>query len=409
MEQVGVMPDELSAGREPSGENVPPDDAPVAGCDERAAECTGAGFWPRDVPPASGSGFASGEVFDACLPGPVLAGAADKAAGAARDFAGLDDDELIGTLRAFDKMEAWAGAGKAAAAAELIRRRPAAGRGHATRAGQPAPWDSYCADELAAALAISRNAADRALALAHDLAVRLPQTRRALGDGVLSWYKAQLIAEATRVLDDDAAAAAEALVVPDLAGKTPAQIRALIGRAVLKADPGAARKRREEALKDARVELWREDAGTAALCGFHLPPDEALAADQAITALALDLKTAGCPGAMDQLRVRAYLDILLGKDTRQSLHQQPAAPSPAYPDAGTPPGQDDRSSGITPAGPGQGDPSETTPASPGHDDRGEPIPASPGQHNRSGATPASPPARPTGPAGAAAKLNLTVP
>ena len=92
-------------------------------------------------------------------------------------------------------------------------------------------------------------------------------------------------------------------------------MRAAIARAVLKADPGAARQRREQAQRDARVELWREDAGTAALCGFGLPPDEALAADQRISDRALELKAAGVAGTMDQLRVRAYLDALLGQDT----------------------------------------------------------------------------------------------
>ena len=77
--------------------------------------------------------------------------------------------------------------------------------------------------------------------LAHDLATRLPRTRQALADGVIGDYKAQLIAEATRVLDDAAAAEAEAAVVPGaVTGKTPGQIRAAIGRAVLKADPEAA-------------------------------------------------------------------------------------------------------------------------------------------------------------------------
>ena len=71
------------------------------------------------------------------------------------------------------------------------------------------------------------------------------------------------------------------------------------------------------------MELWREDAGTAAICGYGLPPDAALAADQAITATALDLKAAGVAGTMDQLRARAYLDALLGQDSR------PAAPQPA--------------------------------------------------------------------------------
>jgi len=67
----------------------------------------------------------------------------------------------------------------------------------------------------------------------------------------------------------DAAAGAEAAVVPGgVAGKTPGQIRAAIGRAVVKAGPDAARRRREEAEKDPRVQLWREDAGTAAICGY---------------------------------------------------------------------------------------------------------------------------------------------
>ena len=113
-------------------------------------------------------------------------------------------------------------------------------------------------------------------------------------------------------------------------GKTPGQIRAAIGRAVVKADPDAARRRREEAEKDPRVELWREDAGTAAICGYGLPPDAALAADQAITTAALDLKAAGVAGTMDQLRARAYLDALLGQDSRPTpASTEPASTEPA--------------------------------------------------------------------------------
>ncbi len=362
----------------------------------------------------SGSGLASGETFDTCLPGPALAATADKAAGAARDFAGVSDDELVGALRAFDKLEAWAGAGKAAASVELARRRPATGRDRARRAGKAAPWGTFCADELAAALAISRNAAERMLAVADDLARRLPQTRGALGEGTLSWYKAQVIAEATRVLDDENAAAAEELILPASKDKTPAQIRDAAGRAVLKVDPEAARKRREEALKDARVELCREDAGTAALCGFHLPPDEALAADQAITALALDLKAAGYPGAMDQLRVRAYLDILLGKDTRQSLQQQAPGTSSVNPDSDPDPGTTlaDKDRKTPSAGP---EPGASPASAPGEPDAGDDQGAD-GQHGAPGhddrgsqTSTAGPPARRTGPAGAAAKINLTIP
>ena len=61
---------------------------------------------------------------------------------------------------------------------------------------------------------MSRRAAERMIPLAHDLATRLPRTRHALAEGMIGDYKAQLIAEATRVLDDAAAAEAEAAVVP---------------------------------------------------------------------------------------------------------------------------------------------------------------------------------------------------
>ena len=211
-----------------------------------------AGFLSRDPVPGQPprSGFSSGGGCDTCLPGPGLAGSLQAATGAGHG--GLDDDALIGVLAGWAKTEAWAAAGRLAAAAELAARRPAGTRAAAAaRAGRPAEWSKYCADELAVALSISRRSAERMIPLAHDLATRLPLTRQALAAGVIGDYKAQLIAEATRVLSDAAAGEAEAAVVPGaVTGKTPGQIRAAIGRAVLKADPEAARKRRREAEKD---------------------------------------------------------------------------------------------------------------------------------------------------------------
>ena len=97
--------------------------------------------------------------------------------------------------------------------------------------------------------------------------------------------------------------------------------------------PEKAKERREAAAKDARVERWAEDSGNAALMGCELPPDEVLAADQRITAWAKELRKAGLEGGMDVLRARAFLDLLLGKDSR--------------------PRQDTPGDGSGPAGPGQ--------------------------------------------------------
>jgi hypothetical protein len=83
------------------------------------------------------------------------------------------------------------------------------------------------------------------------------------------------------------------------------------------------------------VERWLQDTGNAALMGSQLPPAEALAADEHITARAKELRAAGAEGDMDQLRARAYLDLLLGTDSRPrpdsagTAAQPPATAGPA--------------------------------------------------------------------------------
>src|SRR5262245_7536556 len=93
--------------------------------------------------------------------------------------------------------------------------------------------------------------------------------------------------------------------------------------------PEKAKERRETAVKFARVERWAEDSGNAALMGRELPPDEVLAADQRIRWWAGELRTAGLEGGMDELRARAFLDLLLGKDSRPRQDGAEPAASPA--------------------------------------------------------------------------------
>ena len=293
-----------------------------------------AGFLPRDVSPSGvlalagpAGGFASGNELDTMVPCMTLAGFADDVTGLDGRCDRASDDQLIGVLRAWDRLESWTAARKLAVIAELIRRRPAPGCEPDGPAAMPTGWGKFCGDELAAATAASAQAADKTLTLAHDLITRLPGTARALHEGTISLYKARLIAEATHILDPAEAAAAEALILRGAAGKTPGQLRVAIARAVTAVNPAAAQARREKAQRDARVELWREDAGTAALCGRDLPPADALAADQRITAYARDLKAAGLDGTLDRLRARAFLDLTLGVRSHPPNPGDPGEPS----------------------------------------------------------------------------------
>src|SRR5207253_979255 len=176
--------------------------------------------------------------------------------------------------------------------------------------------------------------AESLIGLAQTLQTHLPGTAAALQDGTITRYKAEIIASATAFLDAAGARAAENEVLDRAARLTPGGLRAAIARAVMAAAPEKAKERREAAARDARVERWIQDSGNAALMGCELPPDQVLAADQRITARARELRAAGLEGDMDQLRARAYLDLLLGKDSRP----RPVGPQPGTPGHGNTPG-----------------------------------------------------------------------
>jgi hypothetical protein len=241
------------------------------------------------------------------------------------------------------------------------------------------------------------------LGLAHHLEARLPGTREAFRSGTLRWSKAEVIARATAVLDPAGARAAEDLVLGRAGRLSPGALRAAIARAVLQVAPGKARQRREKAARDARVERWPEDSGNAALAGRELPPARVLAADQRITWWARQLRDAGLQGSLDELRARAFLDLLLDIDSRP-LPDPGARP----PDPGARPAQPGGPAADTTGGPGTGGPGTSGPGTsgpgtsspcvsgPGDDGPGPPHPAGPHTPPGSGARPAGRTAPPPG-------------
>jgi Domain of unknown function (DUF222) len=290
----------------------------------------------QSFPSASSSGtagFAAGQPLDAAPGCPALGLSAENAAGDDDRYAGATDEELIGAICAWDRVEANASARKHAAVAELYRRRPA-----------PEGWDEFTARELNAALHLSLSGAEQVLDLANALESRLPGTKAAFRSGTVTQYKAQIIARATALLDPKEARAAEAKVLDRAGTLTPPGLRAAIGRAVMEVNYKKARQRREHAAKAARVECWSEDSGNASLAGRELPPAEVLAADQRVTAWAQELRQAGLKGDMDTLRARAFLDILLGTDSRprrpdpDSTREPATSPGPHEPRAAAPAG-----------------------------------------------------------------------
>ena len=335
LERAGVFT--VPAAEEWPGPAVDPDSAPpdglqawladlpgplleeyLAATAEAAPEVPRAGLGGRVT--REGAAFAADGVADLLRPGPALAGLAEgaRAAGLSR----LTDDELAGVIRAGRRLSSWASALELAAVGDLMRRREgeeAAGHQHAAE---------HVDAEIAALLTLTGRGAGRVLDLAIALR-RLPLTVQALAAGAIDLPRVAVIADEMTGLDDDHAAEVERHILVRAPGQTTSQVRALARRAVLATDPRAARKRQEQAQREARVERWDEHAGTAALAGRDLPPAAVIAADQHISALARGLRAAGLAGTADQLRAQVFLALLSGASAASLLPTDQHQPDPA--------------------------------------------------------------------------------
>jgi Domain of unknown function (DUF222) len=174
--------------------------------------------------------------------------------------------------------------------------------------------DEFAADEIAPLLRISRTAAYLRLDLAIELTTRLPGTLTALNDGRLDLSKARIIAELTRVLSPEHAAAVEAQILPQAANQTPGQLRAAVRRAVLQIDPGGAEHRNQHRTTYRAVILQPGEDGAADLTAVNLDAADAVAAYQRLDAYARAMSpTDG--RSMDQRRADALIDLLLGRSS----------------------------------------------------------------------------------------------
>jgi hypothetical protein len=321
---MGRQPGHDGTGGAPGPDPLPggtPEPGPVPLPPRGAPGIPAAGPAGTAVPPAGPagtavpSGFGLGGQWDACAPSAALAVAVEAAAGPGWLCDGLTRDGMVGLLRQWQAVESWAAAGKLGVLRALIRDEDQPLPGGSYRGGLPEGWTKSLTHEVAAALAVSVTSAENLMWLAWDLHVRLPATGELLAAGELTLAKARAVDQALAPLTDQDAAAAEALIIPELGGKTHSQVAGLAAQAAVTVDPESATRRREEAERTrSRVLMFREESGAAGLSGRDLPTDQALAAHARVCERAAEYHDCGVFGEarMDQLRATAYLDLING-------------------------------------------------------------------------------------------------
>jgi hypothetical protein len=283
---------------------------------------------PGDVPGRGGglpellAGFDHGGAWAAVPPSAVLAAALEAAAGPEALYEGADIDALVGIVRQWAAVESWAAAGLLGALRAMMREDGGGTPLLRRRGDLPDGWDDSLNYEVAGALAMGPVSAGNLAGLAWTLGVRLPGIGRLLADGTLTRAKAKLIAATFDPLDDGEAARAEALILPELAGKTYFQVERLAWRAALAVAPDVAERRRAKAERDrARVTVFREESGAVGLSGRDLPAAQALAGHAHVVARARQYEASGAfPGqSAGSLQALAYLHLLNGVTARNAI------------------------------------------------------------------------------------------
>jgi hypothetical protein len=292
-------------------------------------------------------GFAQGGASDTMAPGPLLAAVVGAVTGEdGSGVAGLSDDQLIGIIAAARRLESRAAWTLLAAVAEFAARHPGTSL-----------EDQFAADELAAELHLTPLSAAGQMEYAGQVTGRLPETFAALAAGQVHPVHVRIIEDETRVLSEDDAAQADAVLAQAAPGMTFGQLRSAAHKLVLLLDPEAAKKRKEAARGDAHVRRFREVSGNAGMVARELPSDEVLASWQRVEQRALDLRAAGIPGTLQELRVRAYLDLLQERDSRAAAAAATATAAAVSAAAGGEPEDSPRgpAPGDSPRGPAPGD------------------------------------------------------
>jgi hypothetical protein len=273
-------------------------------------------------------------------PGSMLGAIMEVAVGEdGSGLSGMSYDQLIGIVAASRRQQS-----------RYVWLEMAAMHEFATRSTAQGPRGEFAADELACELNLSSGSAAGQLEYASHIATRLPLTFAALRAGRLDAFKVRIIEEETRILSDEDAAKADAELAEAATSLTPGKLRLTAQRLVLKLDPDSVRRRKEAARRAASVRKFREESGNTGMIARELPSTEAIASWQHLEQRALDLRAAGLPGTLDELRIRAYLDLLQERDSRATLATQDGTGTAGEDDDGEPGPEVKSEPGPGPAG-----------------------------------------------------------
>ena len=259
---------------------------------------------PDRVPPWDA--FSGDGPGGAPAPGPGLAALLGEAVAAPGE---LGERQLLGASSAARRLAAHAQYLEIMMVAEFARLRDGQLEASKARGDRVRSRDGeYPAEELGFEMTATAHSAALLLDMARNIVGRLPSTLAGMAAGTIDRDRARLISNATIHLSDELAAEADKVLADAAPELRLADLGQKAARLEARLDPEGVQKRKDEARRDRRVELRREDSGAASLAGRELDPAEALAGKASIDAEAVRLRNAGLPGTLAQIRAMILMD-----------------------------------------------------------------------------------------------------
>jgi hypothetical protein len=249
---------------------------------------------------------------------------------------GLGGFERVEVVAAAARLEAWAHALKARAAAALDRHESMRAPRGRIPAGSALVSRNITAATLAMRLQCSPREADALVREGISYRETLTRTGAALAAGTIDVPRARALVNRLWDQMPHVAAHVEDEVLPRAAGRTSTQVRQDVERALIAVDPeGAAdRQRAAQQLRSVSRPQVRPD-GMAALW-LLLPAVRAVQVDSVLEAAARTARSAGDPRTLEQLRADGLCDLVLGGQGLDAIATSPVESTSATPGAAVP-------------------------------------------------------------------------
>lgn len=171
----------------------------------------------------------------------------------------------------------------------------------------------WAGDDVAPMLGMAPSMATKRVHTAAKLAADLPVTLRAMADGWLDEFRAQIVAEESVLADREACAAVEEIIHPAVLGDTPGAVRRRVRKALASIDPEAVRQAAAKARVERHVRM-REGQFPGMTDWFaSLPAEDSAKCWAAIDELAHRMKSEDPGRGIDACRADALVDLVLAR------------------------------------------------------------------------------------------------